>query len=259
MDTCIFISRKIVNSEVWSKPPLYLKVWLYLLIRAQHSDYKDLKRGQVYTSIPEIQDACTYYLGFRKVRPTKDQIYNVLKWLRDPTGKISREGYGDAYGSDTEATMIATMKATHGMVVTICNYSFYQDINNYGSNGESNYGKATGATMPQRQASNINKNEKNGNNVKNVTKIYSDLPEILIHPFEEYLAIRKANGWKTSDYAISLLLKKLNTLSGGDTGKAEAIINQSIERCWRSFFPITTAKDNKTRLDELIESGVFND
>jgi hypothetical protein len=155
--------------------------------------------------------------------------------------------------------MIATMKATHGMVVTICNYSFYQDINNYGSNSESNYGKATGATTPQRQASNINKNEKNGNNVKNVTKIYSDLPEVLIHPFEEYLVVRKANGWKTSDYAISLLLKKLNTLSGGDTGKAEAIINQSIERCWRSFFPVTTAKDNKTRLDELIESGVFND
>jgi len=71
--------------------------------------------------------------------------------------------------------------------------------------------------------------------------------------------VRKLNGRKTSVYEINLIFKKLNTLMVADTGKAEAIINQSIERCWRSFFPVTEAKDNKNRLDELIESGVFND
>jgi hypothetical protein len=67
-----------------------------LLQRAQHGDFKQLKRGQVRTSIPEIMEACSWYSGYGKDKPTKDQINQILQWLRQP-------GEG-AYGEHREAT-----------------------------------------------------------------------------------------------------------------------------------------------------------
>jgi hypothetical protein len=158
----IIVARKIIESEIWDKPPLYLKVWMYLLLSAQHSDFKKLKRGQVRTSIPEIREACSWHVGYRKVVPTKDQIYQVIDWLR------KRSESNDE--TDTKATMIATTKATQGMVITIENYCFYQTSKNYESNDESNNETDTKATREQRTPNNINKNVKNVNNDKNENK-----------------------------------------------------------------------------------------
>ncbi|MER2057833.1 MAG: hypothetical protein ABTA16_03350 [Niallia sp.] len=153
------ISRNIVESEIWDKPPLYIKVWLYLLTRAQHSDYRKLKRGQLVTSIPEIIEACSWKVGFRTERPSKSQIFQVLDWLR----KLDEAGDE----SNTSATMITTTKATHGMLVNIENYDFYQTSKNYESNNDSNNEKDTKATREQRQPDNINKNVNNAKNKEN--------------------------------------------------------------------------------------------
>ena len=63
-----------IESGIFQKPPLYLKVWIYLLARAQFKDYGELKRGELLTSIGEIQEACSYYVGFRKEKPSEKQI-----------------------------------------------------------------------------------------------------------------------------------------------------------------------------------------
>lgn len=153
----ILISRKIIESEIFKKPPLYLKVWVYLLSSAQHKQYKGLEKGQLFTSIPEIQEACSHMVGYRKETPTKDQIYNILEWLRKRC-----EGL---YESNDSTTMITTTKATHGLLVNIEKYSFYQDSKNYESNGDNNNEKTTKVEREQRQPNNINKNDKNDNNI----------------------------------------------------------------------------------------------
>jgi len=33
----ILLSRKLIESEIFKKPPLYIKVWNYLLLKAQHN------------------------------------------------------------------------------------------------------------------------------------------------------------------------------------------------------------------------------
>lgn len=152
----IIISRKIVESEIFKKPHLYLKVWVYLLTRAQHKDYKKLKRGQLVTSIPEIQEACSYYVGYRKETPSKKQIYNILEWLRNPHE-------GDDEGDDA-GTMIVTTKGTQCTVVTIDKYSLYQDPKNYEGNSGGNDEKRTKRQRGERQGNNINKNDKNDKN-----------------------------------------------------------------------------------------------
>jgi hypothetical protein len=154
----IILSRKIIESEIWDKPPLYLKVWIYLLTRAQHKEFRKLKRGQLFVSIPEIQDACSWYVGFRKERPTKDQIYQIIDWLRKPNEAVHEAG--------TKATMITTTKATQGLLINIDNYGFYQNPKNYESNDEDNDEKVMRATREQREPNNINKNVKNAENEK---------------------------------------------------------------------------------------------
>jgi hypothetical protein len=160
MSGCILISRKLVESEIWKKPPLYIKVWLYLLIKAQHTDYKGLKRVQVFTSIPEIQEACSWYVGYRKETPSKSQIYKILEYLRNP-----HEG---EHEGETNATMITTTKSTRGIVVNIENYNVYQDLKTYESNTEHNAERPTKEKRKKSPADTINKNDKNVKNVKNI-------------------------------------------------------------------------------------------
>lgn len=160
----ILLSRKIIESQIWDKPPLYLKVWIYLLSRAQHSEYRDLKKGQLITSIPDIMDDCSWHVGYRKIKPTKDQVYQVIEWLRNPSGKISRNCYESNGESNKRATMITTMKATQSMLINVENYSYYQDSKNYESNNESNNENETKGIREQRQPDNINKNDKNDKN-----------------------------------------------------------------------------------------------
>ena len=161
----ILLSRKLIESEIWDKPPLYLKVWIYLLSKAQHRQYKSLKRGQLYTSLKEIAEACSWQIGYRKETPNKDQIYKIIEWLRKP-----REGGNESNDeSNGTATMIATTKATHGILINIENYGFYQDPKSYESNDEDNDENDTKATTKdlrkQQSSNNINKNDKNDKNI----------------------------------------------------------------------------------------------
>ena len=149
----ILLSRKIIESQIFKKPPLYLKVWIYLLCSAQHGEYKSLKRGQLYISIPDIVDKCSYMVGYRKIKPSKKQIFDILEWLRNP---YERNDEGNANG-----TMIVTTKVTHGMLVNIENYGVYQTPKFYESNDEGNGESFTKVLRTERQGNNINKNVKN--------------------------------------------------------------------------------------------------
>lgn len=158
----ILVSRKMIDSEIWDKPPIYMKVWMYLLMRAQYKPYKNLERGELVVSIPEIIEACSYKVGYRTEKPSKSQIFNVLEWLRS-----SDEGSDE---DDANETMIETTKTTRGMVVNISNYNVYQDPKSYEQNDEQNNEKTMKTTMPKRQANTINKNLKKELRTKEVIK-----------------------------------------------------------------------------------------
>lgn len=218
----ILLSRKLIESEIWKKPPLYLKVWVYLLLRAQHAPYKKLHRGQLRTSIPEIQAACSWYIGFRKVTPTKAQIFQVLEWLRYPNGKTSRNSYVQNHERDATSTMIATLKGTHGLLVTIDKYDFYQDPKNYEGNTESINETGTEVIRRQRQPNNINKNLNNGNKNNIYTPEFEQWysayprPQAKQDTFKNFEKVRKEKGLEIilqctknyMDYINSLPIEK---------------------------------------------------
>lgn len=201
----INISRKIVESEIWNKPPMYVKVWLYLLVRAQHSEYKGLERGQLRTSIPEIIEACSWKVGYRTEKPTKKQVFAILDWLRNPSDS-NHEG-------NNESSMIETTKGTQGMLVTICNYNVYQDSKNYEGNNE---GDAKGTPKEQRkerQGNNINKNDlKNGNNEQENKYIHA--------LFEHWVSTGIYRHTKLTDRMKSAIRARLKVYSFEDLKKA---------------------------------------
>jgi hypothetical protein len=118
-------ARKILESKIMNKPPLYSKLWDWMLLKANHVDgYKGLKRGQFFTKISDMQEAMSWYAGWRKITPSRDEIRNCYEAFR-------------------EATMITTAKTTRGFKITICNYDKYQNPENYEYHRETHNEKVT--------------------------------------------------------------------------------------------------------------------
>lgn len=238
MSGYILESRTILDSAIWDKPPLYFKVWHYLLLKAQHADYKGLKRGQLITSIPEIQEACSYHVGYRKITPSKKEIYGIVKFLRNP--------YSGNDEGNNEKNMIVTTKVTHGLLVTICNYNVYQDPKYYEGNDEKSAKVTTKSSRRERQGNNINKNDKNDKNDKNnispLTPLIETLPVELQPNVWEFVEHRKQIKAPMTELALKKMLNKLNDLSGGDTRKCIEILDQSIANGWKGIFQLDEKK-----------------
>ena len=136
-------ARCIQESELATFPPHVREIWDWLLMQANHSDVvyrgKTIKRGQTVRSYENIREGLHWMVGWRKMRYSKWDCEKAMKMLK-------------------KASMIATLKTTVGMLITICNYDQYQNPKNYESHSLSGSTKAT--SKPQGTDT-INKNEKN--------------------------------------------------------------------------------------------------
>ena len=130
MEGYIKLSRRLLSSDIWFKPPLYLKVWIYLLCQASHQDYGTLRRGQLVTSIPQIQEELSYKEGAITRKPSYEEIRSVIRYMRKKPTKSTlptRCPHRDPRRDPEEKPMISTRKITGGLLVTIEKYSEYQD------------------------------------------------------------------------------------------------------------------------------------
>lgn len=129
MEGYIKLSRRLLESDIWTKPPLYLKVWMYLLCQASHQPYGDLQRGQLVTSIEKIQDAVSHKEGAITRKPSYEQVRNILRYMRKNAIKSARTARvpdGVPLRVPVEKPMISVQKITGGLLVTIEKYSLYQ-------------------------------------------------------------------------------------------------------------------------------------
>jgi hypothetical protein len=113
----ILLAKKLLKSGIMEKPPLFLKLWVWMLMQASFKDHGNLRRGQFFTSYERVRNAMAYKVGYRSMKPTVKEIRGVTKFL-------------------TKALMIVTTKVTHGLVITILNYDYYQKIQNYEGHNE---------------------------------------------------------------------------------------------------------------------------
>ena len=100
---CILLSRNILFSEIWRKPPEYLKIFLYILLKVNHKDGL-FPRG-------------SNFFNFSEEKPngvTKNQVYDFLRWAKSE--KIQ---------------FCTTQKTTRGVIIKVNNYERYQSLSNY--------------------------------------------------------------------------------------------------------------------------------
>lgn len=192
------------------KPPMYMKVWIYLLLRAQHTDYNDLIRGQLITSIPAIQAAMSYYIGFYKKIPTKKEIFGIIDWLR----RTDTSNYSNhlprcvrsPHESNWKGPMIVTQKVTHNMIVTICNYEYYQTIIYGEGNNEGDDEGLMKGTAGEQYKQECFDNDNNGKNENKTSCSDSDKAE----------SKPRKISFTDDDYRLAILLSDLMTENNPD-------------------------------------------
>lgn len=137
----IFLARKIVESDIFfSKPDVWFKIWVFILLMANHRDNKQFKRGECYTNYEEIR----FY-----TKATRNEVDHCIRWLK-------------------QAKQIATRKATRGLYIKIEKYEVYQKLDSYKSDTESDVKSDLKAKQKRNRGDTINKNENNDKNENNV-------------------------------------------------------------------------------------------
>ncbi|BBA71730.1 hypothetical protein [Geobacter sulfurreducens] len=107
-----YLASRAISEDLQDKPAHYLKLWDWMLRTAFFRDGKDLKRGELLTTIDEMRYVGGYSSGSARKPLTKDQVRS-------------------AYGHLTDTGRITTRKTTRGMVITVCNYDILQDPRSY--------------------------------------------------------------------------------------------------------------------------------
>lgn len=148
-------ARCIKDSYIAKAAPYVREMWNYLLREANHQDVKyggfEIKRGQLFRSYKDIIEDLSWYIGYRKMKYCENHMKNGMRTLR-------KEG------------MITTMKTPRGVLITICNYDYYQDPKNYEDTSKTP--AITPAITPILHQGVLSINKKN-KNVKNKDKTFS--------------------------------------------------------------------------------------
>jgi len=146
------LSRSVFNSDIWFMPPEYLKIWIYIIGKANHKGMKYrghyCERGQYFCDYRELNEQLKYNIGYRKNMPNENFMKNLMKFLRS-------------------TQRITTLKKPRGVLITVLNYTEYQNLDNYEKPTVKSTGKTTKKLRKNQEAPSINKNGKNGKNVKN--------------------------------------------------------------------------------------------
>jgi len=118
-----FIDREIFEDDIWEKPAHFLKIWVWIVGRANwkmvKKGGKTYHRGEFLTSLEETQEANKWKVGWRTEKLSIDQVEDVYEFLR----KTQR---------------ITTRKTTRGLWVKVLNYDYFQTLYSHETNSEGN-------------------------------------------------------------------------------------------------------------------------
>ena len=107
-------ARQIKTSSVYRTSPCIREVWDYLLREAKFEDSEALKAGQLIRSYQQIANDLAWNVGARTVKYSTIQIKKAMVFFR-------------------KHKMVITKRIVRAVLITICNYKYFQDKTNYES------------------------------------------------------------------------------------------------------------------------------
>lgn len=133
-------ARKTLESDIFfSKPDKWFKIWFFLVQIANHTDGKQILRGECLTSYPEIIEA---------TGAKRDQVDGFLRWAK-------------------RTTAITTRKTTRGMIIKLLKFDKYQDLENYKTDTKNDSKTEVKPKRNRNETDMIQENDNNDNNEKN--------------------------------------------------------------------------------------------
>ena len=218
--------RSFRNSWMWSvKEPFDKKsAWLDMLMSAFYIDGEQsfkgvkisVKRGQFPTSVRILAD----------------------RWMWS-VAKANR--YIERLKAEQ---MINTERIDGGTLVTIVNYSFYQDERNT-TDTEAEHIKRNKEIRTEEIKEDKNTEKDIDKSISKKKSYYPD-DELLDEAFNEYVTMRKRIKKPIcTDKALHRAMNTLEKLSGGDNDLAVKILNQSVDHCWQGLFELKEDNSNK--------------
>jgi hypothetical protein len=152
------ISRSIFDSIIWDKPSEHIKVWIFLIGRANHAPARyrgySVERGQFFGTYREIAEQLSYHRGWARESVSESKLKHIMNGLKN-------------------MEMITVKKEPAGVLITILNYDLYQTAGNYERTS-----KATSTDTKSEPVSNQKKLTNNKKEKKEKNKNYSMNPEI---------------------------------------------------------------------------------
>lgn len=219
------LHRELLNKPIWKQSTPEQKtilITLLLMVNFAPADWEwngeiyTCQPGQRVTSLESIAAECGKGITIQNVR-TALKRFEKLGFLTNESTKSGR-------------------------LITIENWEKYQG-------GDDKANKETGKDLTksqQRGNKDLTTREEEKKNKKNrIKEIYKSLAPELRQPIEDFLEMRRRVKAPATDRALELTLKKLNDLSGGDTGLAVRILEQSVEHSWKTVYPLKSEKGKK--------------
>lgn len=214
----IKLARQSMESDIWHKPPLYWKIWSFILMKANYQDDEKVKRGEFVTTISELQEAGSYYVGYRKVTPSQKQIRKILEYFRsqnspdyEDLAKGCTKGHTKGH---TKVPMVGTTKVTNGILIKVLKYAEFQASENYeghneGHNEGAHEGTYEGADEGAREGTTYPYKEYKERRIKNKEGIvlqptldqireYVYTENLMVDP-DRFFDYYESQGWKLSN------------------------------------------------------------
>lgn len=147
------VARKLFASDIWTRPPLYLKLFLWIIGQANHANRQEgqtlYRRGDFSTTYEKIINALSYRENRRVISPTIKQVRLILAWLQ-AQGMIVVSPIRKNQLPNRGRPMVQT-GAYLGLLISVVNYDTYQVLEAY---------KGRDKGRPSAELGQNNKNDK---------------------------------------------------------------------------------------------------
>jgi hypothetical protein len=216
------VARKLFHSDIWLKDSMYLKIWLWILGRASHTEHAKnghkFSRGEFVTTYDEAIKAVMYFHNRKRIFPSIKKVRVILSWLENE-GMIHVKPLKSRL-KRTGADPTALTGAYVGIKIIVVNYNTYQDFESY--NGRH---KGRPTSEQGQYNNNVYKNGKNiSAEILSLRKKYSD-QDLIDKAFSAIASTRKSN--RVSE---SVLLVQLEKWERYPTALVEAGIRIYLEK-----------------------------
>lgn len=223
----IKLNKKILKWGWYSDANVKI-TFLHLLLIATYEDCEylgiKLKRGQAIIGSEKTAE---------QIGITRQQLRTALKKL-EKFGEISKK---------------STNKFT---IVTVENYNKYQSVNRSSNQRITNEQPTSNQRITNEQPHIRNKEYKNIKNNKNIyiSDIVASEPAELHDYLNDFVKMRKSIKAPLTARALKSVLKDLEKLSDGDIETKIAILEQSVVKCWKTVYPLSSGSDSQKNDDK---------